>query len=120
MTYNIPILANQVWNNTKFSFIPNHTYHMQTTGTWKDWYIKCNANGHNMFYMRPFKFLARFPKANWLTLIGFLDNPFIIGTNCTYTHKDTVSRTLHCYANDAIHFYGNNSGQVNLQITEIS
>jgi hypothetical protein len=73
----------------------------------------------------------RFEHADWFSLIGAVadgGNPDIDGTHEPITHFEIgngaeftpeESGYLHCFANDAWGFYGNNRGFVSLDVTEV-
>ncbi|HZS11994.1 MAG TPA: hypothetical protein VFA38_07075 [Nitrospirales bacterium] len=83
---------------------------------WQDGHQPCDANGHDVWYLRLARFKRRVPEANWLALMGAIDDgePFLIGMSRTYT--PTRSGQLICFANDAGFGYGNNKGWLKLQI----
>jgi hypothetical protein len=86
---------------------------------WQDGHVPCDAAGHDIWYLRLFRFKRRVPDANWLALIGTIDgeDPFVIGMRADYTPSRTGQ--LICFANDAGFAYGNNKGTVKLKVTRL-
>jgi hypothetical protein len=86
---------------------------------WQDGHVPCDAGGHDIWYLKLFRFKRRVPDANWLALIGSIDGeePFLIGMRTTYTA--TRSGQLVCFANDAGFAYGNNKGWLKLEVTRL-
>jgi hypothetical protein len=86
---------------------------------WKDGHVPCDADGHDIWYLKLARFKRRVPEANWLALIGSTngEDPFLIGMRNTYTA--IRNGQLVCFANDAGFGYGNNKGWLRLQVTRI-
>jgi hypothetical protein len=86
---------------------------------WQDGHVPCDANGHDIWYLRLARFKRRVPEANWLALMGSIDGeePFLIGMHQSYTA--TRSGQLVCFANDAGFAYGNNKGWLRLKVKRL-
>lgn len=116
------IYALREYTDTGVVLSKNKLYHLKSEGTWKDGHIECDSTGFNRFYLYPFKFLTRCPKANWGCLLGSIDKNkyFIIGSHTLYSYQSgSALNTLYCCANDVPGFYFNNSGSIRLTITEL-
>ena len=84
-----------------------------------DAFIKTDSAGYDRLWMIPFKFLLRYPKAKWFTLIGSINkrDDFEIGLSRVIEVKNPG--TLFCYFNDVPGFYFNNKGQAVISIDQV-
>lgn len=123
------IHANSVYNYTNIFIIKGERYQFgtDTADRWRNGSKSSNANG----YVKTFFDSPRQPSYKMMQMVGELfDNNgpgglfsfngthFRIGTSRTWTA--TKSGYLVCFANDAIPFYGDNSGLINLSVRRIS
>jgi hypothetical protein len=119
----IIIAAENQWNDTYIMMREGETYHFESSGSWKDWSIICDADGYisKSILLRLTEWLRRLPKSNWLTLIGSTshskNNFFEIGHKATITIEQ--EGLFSCFANDVIFMYGNNSGEIELTIKRL-
>jgi hypothetical protein len=121
---------------SNITLIAGVTYEIHATGTWKDWYIECNASGYENSLMRPFDSLKRVPQARWFTLVCCVGDEAaqkkpssaactVIGEQGTIVVPKGGGRgggaiaQMHCFANDAWSMYWNNFGEVRVQVSEI-
>ncbi len=115
------ILANAYTTETGIGIERGMMYRMVVTEIdgWQDGHVPCDAAGHDIWYLKLFRFKRRAPEANWLALMGSIDGeePFLIGMRSTYTA--TRNGQLVCFANDAGFGYGNNKGWLKLQVTRM-
>jgi hypothetical protein len=78
--------------------------------------------GYYLWYLTLFAELRRFPQANWFALIGAIGkdrNTFFPIGQTPMKYTPTTTGEFLCFANDAPFAYGNNSGQLTLQITRL-
>lgn len=84
---------------------------------WKDWFIKCDANG----FFNLFATLAglRVKQAKCFCLCGSYNNDerqvFRIGASASITTN--ISGYISFFANDSFNYYNNNRGSITLNIT---
>ncbi|MEM7368723.1 MAG: hypothetical protein AAF587_08965 [Bacteroidota bacterium] len=116
----IRICAKEKWNDSQIGMEAGETYYFEAQGKWTDLWKKVDADGFSHPLMDLYKKIKRSPDHNWFALMGSLDRstPFLIGTSQTITMDR--SGMFSCFANDAIRFYWNNSGFVELTITRIA
>ena len=97
-------------------------YRFRTSGTWKDAWIVATPAGFERWWLRAFTPLRRLPEAPWFALCahvdGAADRPFAIGGGLDEWHAP-ASGELVCFANDVPFLYGNNSGEITLQVSRI-
>ncbi|MBD2655418.1 hypothetical protein H6G45_18430 [Synechocystis sp. FACHB-383] len=109
------------WNDTKVDVVEGLSYSYEANGTWKDWTIKCDANGYFRFYLALFCFLKRTRSARWFQLVASIDkqstHTIVLGISGHFV-APTTGR-LWAYANDAPCAYGNNTGSIDLIIKPI-
>ena len=122
-TQTASISARQLWNSTGIQLTAGEQYSMSASGKWVDWFISHGPDGDpsDSFYMKAFEPLRRMKDANWFELIGAVTSKiataFPIGSACH--HEATTSGELTCFANDLRLMYFNNSGAVQLTVTEL-
>lgn len=119
----VTIDSAKYWNKTKIPIVAGARYRFAATGTWMDGDISCSPAGYDspniLFWLvAPFR---RYPAAHWFELIGGFDgdetSTFRIGTGKTLTAAR--SGMLTCFANDLSLFYFNNSGSIQLTVTQL-
>lgn len=108
------------WNETSIHVEAGEIYTIVSTGTWTDSTTISNANGYSDPFLDLFSNFKRNINAEWFELVVELDSTatapkYVVGADTTITFNE--SGTLWFYANDAIGFYGNNSGSINTEIT---
>jgi hypothetical protein len=113
----IAIYSKAFWNETDLEISNEEEYRFEASGLWKDFFVKCEADGYTCWLMSLFNSWKRSPDNNWFALIGCLNktNDFLIGKQNQISFNQNGK--LHCYANDAKRFYSNNFGQISLKIT---
>ncbi len=118
------IKARNRWNDTQITIKKGEIYYFESSGFWQDLSNTCDANGYNSTssLLRSTEWLRRFPKANWFALIGSTGhsqkNFFEIGNKATITvEKEGL---FSCFANDVSFMYGNNSGEIKLNIKRLA
>ena len=119
------IPARNWWTKTSLELTKGKHYRFTATGSWKDAKYTCSATGYSEAKLDRWSWLKRDPNALWFSLIGQIDQKrwtqFDIGhlleNNLTYTAVE--SGTLYCFANDVWFMYFNNSGSVELSVTEV-
>lgn len=114
------------WVPTNVLVRANDRLAFSATGTWKDWFINCDADGYDG---RILYFIGRPPRIDdsgrYFRLMGRIlsdneprvDDPsktFAIGRAAAISADR--SGLLYVFANDRLGYYGNNSGQVRLTI----
>ena len=115
-----PIPNNVMWQATGVLLDQGVTYRFAVVEIpeWRDGRSACDADGHDVWYLKPFGFKRRVPDVNWLALMGSIDQEdvFVIGMRRPL-YTATRTGQLICFANDASFAYGNNHGWLKLQIT---
>ncbi|QET66917.1 hypothetical protein FOB24_15555 [Citrobacter werkmanii] len=119
-----PIYAREEWGNTQLFVIKGETYFFRATGKWLDFFILCNPNGYDLWYLKIAKknLRCRLPGANWFTLIGAIDERvdslFVIGDGTRHTKGWTApySGNLCAFANDMPGMYWNNFSSIMLEV----
>jgi hypothetical protein len=129
------IKVEEKWNKTGIVLEKGKTYKLEARGTWIDKDYEVDANGFTTkeycdkqhpdvltrILMEFLENIRRIPHANWFALIGTIGKTtkthLIIGTEKTY--KAPGGGELFCYANDVFFAYGNNKGELELEITKI-
>src|SRR5437773_10357224 len=88
-----PIAARRPWNHTGVRLEAGATYEFVATGTWTDRDHESDADGYVSpnFLMKLAELGKRVRAANWLALIGSVDEDeslqFVIGTRSSHTVK---------------------------------
>lgn len=113
------IHAKLIWNNTPLEVKINEIYSFQAHGIWRDLIFQKNANGYINWYLNLLNRFKRFKNAKWFALIGSIDHKFDFYIGVSNRVKFINSGELSFYANDAKHFYCNNSGFIKLTIKRI-
>lgn len=98
----------------------NYSIKVHKNQYWKDfWVIKCSANG---FYYPFFRKSLRVPNCNFFLLCGVIEGEtkhyFKIGKDLA-DFVVPVSGKLQLFANDVPGYYGNNKGQISLDIERL-
>jgi hypothetical protein len=116
------IKSMEKWNDTGFDLIKGSQYSYIAIGCWRDWIIKCNANGYSFFLLDLISSLKRTPSAKWFQLIGVVkeDISYTIELGSKGTFISPGNGRLWAYANDANFAYHNNSGSIKLEVEKIS
>jgi hypothetical protein len=116
----VRIEAADPWNDTGFDLVAGRAYRLEATGTWQDASQTHDAAGREVPKLERWKSFRRVADAPWFALIGAIDRDagthFVIGKQVVYAAKR--SGRLFCFANDVRLFYWNNSGHVELTISE--
>lgn len=136
----VKICSKKQWNDTGINLEKNCHYEYKATGIWIDWFIKCNANGFHPVInllmdfvvniianpvrriMRKNRIQKRISSARWFQLIGEVkqneshNESYIVKLGIKGDFKPSVSGRLYVYANDDLHFYGNNREYIELEI----
>lgn len=135
-TRRVTVQSRAHWNETCISLKKGRTYQFTSTGTWTDWFMKCDADGPLPGWKRGF--MSRFadrlrfspatdPKAHYFSLIGCIgrgdgttlpQHSFLIGGQAIL--KAPASGILHVFANDDRNAYWNNYGSIELAVSEQS
>ena len=127
---NLPIIDARIrWNRSGLWLTAGQSYEFKVDDVqnWCDAGIDSTPDeGHikRRWYLEipPAKWLRRFRKANWYTLVGSIGKSpgsyFPIGGGRIYTPETTGE--LLSFANDAELFYGNNSGTLRLTVIRLS
>ena len=127
---NLPVVeAHNRWNRTWLRLTAGQCYELKVDDVqnWRDAGIDSTPEAGHIRPIRwlqvpPFKWLRRYWKANWYTLVGSIGKTprgyFPIGGGRTYTPETTGE--LFSFANDADLFYGNNDGTLRLTVTRLS
>ena len=116
--------ANDPWNRTGIHLNAGQIYSFRVPerDRWKDAQAECSADGYFRWYLAPFHWFRRVPRANWFALIGIVAHrtadPIIIGS-CLSAFKPAHSGELMCFANDIRWMYWNNSGVIKLTVRRI-
>jgi hypothetical protein len=119
------IKAKSKWNDTGYQLSAGKQYRFKATGEWIDGGIVTTAVGFEKFYLKPFEWMRRFPNAKWFSVIGAIDKKestkFDIGRFIEQgeTYTATINGTLFCFANDVSIAYGNNKGEIELEIIPV-
>jgi hypothetical protein len=128
------VKAEEKWNKTGIVLEKGKTYKFEARGKWVDKDYETDANGFTTkeyitqhpseltrILMGFFEKFRRVPQANWFALIGTIGKTtkthFIIGTERTYKAVEDVE--LFCFANDVSFAYGNNKGELELEVIKI-
>jgi hypothetical protein len=119
-------MASEKWNETPFILEKGKTYRFVANGRWTDLNNECDATGYDSksLLLRLAEPLRRVRRAKWFSLIGALDRDeatcfdigLIISSGGTYTAERNGK--LFCFANDVSFMYGNNHGQVELEMVQ--
>lgn len=117
-------------NYTSVIIRPGMEYLFVAKGCWADWFIGCGANGWGPDW-NPLNYFNRMKWKPIFTLCGSVganwDEPalnFVIGAQRRWTapsllkDKDEESRRLYLFANDWRSRYGNNTGQLRVDVFE--
>ncbi|HEV7406522.1 MAG TPA: hypothetical protein VGO11_26460 [Chthoniobacteraceae bacterium] len=120
----VRLRASEVANNTHLLLRAGEVYDFRCDSQyWKDLVAKVSPAGDApaayRAYMTLFSCLKRCPHAPWFALIGKTttsdDHCFLIGSGLV-AFKVQQTGVLRCFANDALGFYWNNSGEVYLTV----
>ena len=119
----VRVAAAELWNSSKFHVRKGCGIRIRVKpdSKWVDWFIKSGPEGYDRFWLRPFKWTARVPDADWFTLVCCIDrdlsSAFIVGPeiDCYIPSRDGE---LYFFANDAPFAYWNNKGHVEVEIEE--
>lgn len=128
------VFAREPWNWTGLHVSRGECYKFSTPPTqeWRDAVINSNASGYTRWWLWPFAWLKRLPRAPWFCLsgaVGDAGNPtvsgvparetmFPIGTDRRWT--STSDGYLYLFANDVDAFYFNNRGGLKVTIERLS
>jgi len=97
--------AAQLWNPSGILLEPDGVYdvEVQADQTWRDWYIRTDADGYKRKALRPWEFLRRVPDQNWFKLMGAIGRDekgaIAIGRS-RRSFSPGKSGELLCFAND--------------------
>ena len=119
----VRVAAAQQWNSSKFHVRKGCGIRIRVKpdSKWVDWFIESGPEGYDRSWLRPFKWMARVPDADWFALVCCIDrdlsSAFIVGPgiDCYIPSRDGE---LYFFANDAPFAYWNNNGQVEVKIEE--
>lgn len=121
----VVIAANELWSRTRIHLTKGQTYSFRVPqqDRWRDAQIECSADGYFRWYIAPFGWMRRVPRAEWFALIGIVEphtaDPIIIGS-CLSNFSPAHSGELICFANDVRWMYWNNSGVIKLTVRRIA
>lgn len=112
------ISSSEQWVDTGIDVAKGRVYRYVASGVWKDGSIKTDADGYEIWYLRPFGILKRVNHAKWFQLIITIgkDLEYIVPLGRSGTFSAPSSGRVWAFANDAGFRYGNNSGSVDLDI----
>ncbi len=120
------VFAKPTWNRSQILVEAGQTYRLEILQVtqWQDAWIQNidPTQGYRLWYLAPLAGLRRFPQANWFALIGAIGkdrNTFFPIDQTPMKYIPTTTGEFLCFANDAPFAYGNNSGQLTLQITRL-
>lgn len=114
----VNVFARPKWNATGVVLVAGEEYRLTVQyGVWRDWFVTTTANGFRKWYLRPFEFMRRAKKDNWLTLMGAIDRrpETVFRIGASWHGRAQIGGELTCFANDAPFAYANNSGSVILK-----
>lgn len=114
------IASREYWNDTGVILQKGFTYDFEAEGVWKDWFIKCDADGFSRWYLKP---LARYKRSRdnkWFTLMGSINKENIFSIGIKNRLISPTTGELSCFANDVSWAYSNNKGSLTLKITRIA
>jgi hypothetical protein len=118
----IKVESRKKWTDTEIELSKDSHYKYEATGEWKDWFIKCNANGYSNFlmdlFLRPIK---RNPSAKWFQLIGVVNKDTSCSINLGIKGEFIAPENgrLWVYANDFEFAYRNNYGSIDLEVKKV-
>ncbi|MDR0212055.1 MAG: hypothetical protein LBJ33_23220 [Pseudomonas putida] len=112
------------WVRTDVNLVQGARYYFRATGTWRDAWIPCDANGYDRPYLRWAKGTLRCHAdgARWFTLIGAIDRAgaslFAIGDGSRWAEgwRASAAGRLDVFANDTALMYWNNHGAITLEV----
>ncbi|MEG1422098.1 MAG: hypothetical protein RSA95_14430 [Citrobacter sp.] len=118
------VSARDEWVDTHLFVVQGAMYFFRATGQWWDAFIRCDANGYNLWYMNPARDRLRcqMEAATWFTLIGAIeestDTMFVIGDGTRFNNGWIApgSGRLMVFANDMPGMYWNNFASITLEI----
>eukprot|EP00499_Haloplacidia_sp_CaronLabIsolate_P009352 CAMPEP_0196769776 /NCGR_PEP_ID=MMETSP1104-20130614/748_1 /TAXON_ID=33652 /ORGANISM="Cafeteria sp., Strain Caron Lab Isolate" /LENGTH=143 /DNA_ID=CAMNT_0042139879 /DNA_START=1 /DNA_END=432 /DNA_ORIENTATION=+ len=113
------------WNTVSVEIKAGSTYELSvpTGEKWTDWYIDCGPEGYERTFLHLFDGLKRMPHLPYFRLVCCYapeeSTCFDVGAGTTL--QATMSTdALHCFANDVPHFYWNNKGSLQLDVSPAS
>ena len=115
------VRATNPWNTSGIELEAGRTYDIKVVSVsgWKDAWIATDPAGFESRFLTKFEFLRRYKPSPWLQLLGSVGRDdrtvFPIGWGTEITPE--TSGELHAFANDAVGFYWNNSGELRVEIT---
>lgn len=127
-TWTVLIHAAERWNNTGIVVSRSRRYLIEAAGSWVDSTIETEADGYSLdelgrfqrYVLRLGSRWRRMRGARYFALIGAIDQrdatQFVIGRR--YNGSPPADGELTCFANDLWLMYRNNSGAVQLTVTE--
>jgi hypothetical protein len=116
--------AREQWNRTGLILTEGQSYSFYVPGEefWRDGALEVTADGYTRFWLSPFGYLKRVPRANWFRLVGQIGHlpseRFVIGMGLS-GHAPRVTGELVCFANDIPWMYWNNSGLIKLTVRRV-
>ncbi|XQE67054.1 hypothetical protein ACOAPY_00220 [Pseudomonas sp. P3C3] len=126
MREGITVNARLRWNATGLQVAPGESYRVQASSDlWHDAGIPATADGQdgNMI-QRIFKWTIRCKQARWFQLVGALgqsdEQLFPLGIDAQLKVPPGPEAELTLFANDVLFMYGNNQGNIWVNITRIA
>lgn len=113
----VRVCSRAYWTDTGVDIQVGATYRITSVGTWRDWDIPCDADGHpGNAFINPFSFLRRHRPSPWFALIGSIDRRHLFHIGSDWAGSPPRSGRLYLFANDAPLFYFNNHGAITCSI----
>ncbi|MFJ7793837.1 hypothetical protein [Pseudomonas sp. NPDC096950] len=118
------ISSRDKWAGTGVTLEQGRRYFFRASGTWRDAWIHCDANGYNRTFLNLAKRFLRCSTGDacWFMLIGAIgestDSFFVIGDGARWSEGwiAPASGKLSAFANDINGFYWNNSRSIILEV----